>query len=195
MTKPTVPTGQKEPWSILIDMEGFSNLWEREDREREDREKGDQTLWSLGELMRGVFRIGGCYPSPDSLFLAYQMGDGFLIVSDRHEESLARAATIAAALLRYVAKFGRFAKAAIAEGEVADITGCYPKEVTEHQKKDGCVHLPSGGLMTLSPVMGNGLIRAARIQKTSPPGPLLTIEKSKLERLRLTAGSRTRRKA
>jgi len=66
-------------WAIHIDMEGFSNLWDKE----------DQILLSLGELMRAIFRIGRkCFPaSPERLF-AHQLGDGFLIISDFPEREL-----------------------------------------------------------------------------------------------------------
>ena len=60
------------------------------------------------------------------------MGDGFAIVSEFREESLERPIAIAIALMRCVATTGAFAAAAIAEGEHADITGCYPREVTEN---------------------------------------------------------------
>ena len=160
-------------WSLYIDIEGFSALWERE----------NQVLWSLGELMRAIFRLGRlCYPrEPDRLF-AHQLGDGFVIVSDFHEESLERCATVAVALMRHVAASGWLARGAIAEGELSDIQGCYPKEVLDSLKRDRTVSLDMG-LMTIDPVMGTALIRAVGVDKIAPHGPLLTIELSKNPRL------------
>lgn len=160
-------------WSILIDIEGFSALWERE----------DQVLWSLGELMRAIFRVGRlCYPSEPERLFAHQLGDGFLIVSDLHEESLDRCATIAVALMRHVADSGRLAKCSIAEGELSDIQGCYPDEVLACRDSDHRVSLHRG-LMTIFPVMGTALIRAVSTAKVSPKGPLMTIHATKAARL------------
>ena len=160
-------------WSILIDIEGFSALWGREDR----------VLWSLGELMRAIFRVGCfCYPrEPDRLF-AHQLGDGFLIASDLHEESLDRCAAIAVALMRHVAHSGRLAKCAIAEGELSDIQSCYPDEVLAARDSDRRVSL-NKGLMTIFPVMGTALIRAVSTAKVSPKGPLVTVHAAKRARL------------
>ena len=160
-------------WSIYIDIEGFSALWEKE----------DQILWSLGELMRAIFRIGRqCYPrEPDRLF-AHQFGDGFIIVSDFHEDSLERCVTIAVAIMRHVAGSGRLARAAIAEGKLSDIQGCYPQEVRDCLEGDHTVSLHMG-LMTLTSVMGTALIRAVGVDKVAPRGPLLTAHASKVPRL------------
>lgn len=164
---------QDERWSIYIDIEGFSALWE----------KGNEVLCALGELMRGAFRIGRyCFPNAPERIFSHQIGDGFLIVSDFHEESLDRAVTVAAALMRFVGNTGVFAKAAVAEGQFSDIHSCYPREVIECEDANNRLALGMG-LMTLFPVMGTALIRAAAVAKTSPRGPLLTIESSKAERL------------
>ena len=160
-------------WAIYIDIQGFSTLWEYE----------NDVLWSLGELMRGIFRLGRlCYPrEPDRLF-AYQFGDGFLVVSDFHERSLERCATVAVVLMRHVAASGRFARAAIVEGELSDIQGCYPREVLNCLEGDHTVSLRMG-LMIINPVMGTALIRGVLAEKAAPRGPLLTIHSSKTARL------------
>ena len=115
-------------WSIFVDLEGFSELWNRGE---------DQILWSLSELMHSIFLIGGhCFPdSPERLF-AHQLGDGFVIVSEFHEYSLDRCTTIAIAIMRHVAATGRLARGAIAEGSFSDIQGCYPKEILKSLKDD-----------------------------------------------------------
>lgn len=160
-------------WSIYFDIEGFSALWDGE----------DQVLWSLGEMMRAIFRLGRlCYPrEPDRLF-AHQFGDGFLVVSDFHEKSLERCATVAIAVMRHVAASGRLVRAAISEGELSDIKNCYPREVLDCLEGDHTVGLHMG-VMTISPVMGTALIRAVSIDKIAPSGPLLTAHSSMIPRL------------
>jgi hypothetical protein len=155
-----------ERWCIYIDMEGFSALYSKE----------DQILWSLGEMMLAIFRIGTrVYPSdPDRLFV-YQTGDGFVVQSDFHESSPLRAISIAVVILRHVASTGRYARAAISEGDIADIVGCYPKEVSDAQNENRVVPLGMG-LMTLFPVMGTGLIRSVGVNNVGPRGPLLLLD-------------------
>jgi hypothetical protein len=102
------------------------------------------------------------------------MGDGFAIVSDFGESSLERPIAIAIALMRCVATSGTFAATVIAEGELADITGCYPAEVTTDLEDAHVVRL-GAGLMTLSSVMGTAFIRAYRLNNDSPPGPFLML--------------------
>lgn len=168
-------------WSIYIDIEGFSARWEQD----------DNVLWSLGKLMEGIFRIGhNVYPhDPDRLF-AHQFGDGFVVISDFHEEALERCVTIAVALMRHVAASGYparnacFARAIITEGEMSDIMSCYPSEVLDHRDNgsDFTISMKMG-LMTVIPVMGTALIRAVSLNKNAPKGPLLLVESSKKERL------------
>jgi hypothetical protein len=163
-----------ERWAINIDMEGFSVLWKQED---------NKILQSFRELMKAIFRIGcKCFPdSPERLF-AHQIGDGFLIVSDFHEENLERSVTIAVALMKHVAANGHLTKAVIVEGDFSDIQGCYPKEVISSLVGDHTVSI-GHGLMTIFPVMGTALIKSVKIATKSPKGPLLTLEKSKISRL------------
>lgn len=160
-------------WAIYIDIQGFGTLWG----------EGDEALLALGELMRAIYRIGkNYYPSsPDRLY-AHQFGDGFLIISDFEEASLERCVTIAIALLRHVAVTGCFAKAAIIEGGMQGINGCYPEEVMRNTDDDSTV-LMGEGLMTIVPVMGTALIRGVKLEKNSPKGPLLVIEKERIDRL------------
>lgn len=159
-------------WSIYLDIEGFSSLWEHE----------NQVLLSLGELMRAIFRIGRyCYPdTPDRLF-AHQFGDGFIVASDYYEESLERCVVIAVAIMRHVAASRRFVRGAIVEGELSDVRGCYPTEVMEFLEDDYTIDLEAG-LMTITPVMGSALVRAVRADKAAPSGPLLNTKTSR-ERL------------
>lgn len=160
-------------WSIYIDLEGFGHLYGQE----------EQVLLSLGQLMEGIFRIGSyCFPeSPDRLF-AHQLGDGFVIVSDFPEDTLERPIGVALALLRHVARSGRFAKAAVSEGQFADIRSCYPREVLDAAVDGGSVAL-GHGVMTLFPVMGTALIRAFGVAKNCPSGPLLAVGAADRERL------------
>jgi len=160
-------------WAISIDLEGFGDLYDKE----------DLILLSLGELMEGIFRIGNQYypESPDRIF-AHQIGDGFIIVSDFPEETLDRPVAIALALLRHVAYSGRYAKVTIAEGEFADIQSCYPSSIMEAAGSDKSVSL-GAGIMTIFPVMGTALIRAISVAKKCPSGPLFAISAVNKKRL------------
>jgi hypothetical protein len=129
---------------------------------------------SLGQMMLAIHRVGThVYPSPPDRLFAHQTGDGFVIQSDFNESSPLRALSIAVVVLRHVASTGRYARAAISEGEIADIVGCYPKEVRDDQVRDGVVSLREG-LMTLFSV-GMGLIRSVKTNKIGPRGPLLLL--------------------
>lgn len=160
-------------WAISIDLEGFEHLYDKE----------HLVLRSLGELMEGIFRIGVQYypESPDRIF-AHQIGDGFIIVSDFPEATLDRPVAIALSLLRHVANSGRYAKAAIAEGEFADIQSCYPSCILNAAGSDKRIRL-GAGIMTLFPVMGTALIRAISVSKKCPSGPLLAVAAANRQRL------------
>ncbi len=83
---------------------------------------------SLGELMRVIVRIGRrCYPGELDRICAHQFGDGFIVIGDHHEDSLDRCVAIAAAVMRHVAANGAYTKAAIAEGDLADVRGVVPR--------------------------------------------------------------------
>ena len=114
----TQPEHMSDRWSFYIDVEGFRSFLD-DDRMRAVR--------LLGELMRAIFRIGrNCYPDEVERICAHQFGDGFIVIGDHHEESLDRCVAIATAIMRHVAANGAYAKAAIHEGELADVQGWYP---------------------------------------------------------------------
>lgn len=149
-------------WAIHIDVEGFGAKW----NDTIDAFRG------LNALMEGIFHIADrVYQEPPQRLFAHQFGDGFLIVSDFPEENLNRAVLVCIALQRYVLGCGAIAKAAIAEGDLSGIEGCYPKVIRD-RNKNGAVFM-GHGLMTLFPVMGTALIRAVGLGKKSPSGPLL----------------------
>lgn len=159
-------------WCIYIDILGFSRFWEC------DRTKA---FISLRSLMSVIHRIGTkVYPEEPERLFVHQMGDGFAIVSDFGETSLERPIAIAIALLRHVATTGTFAAAAIAEGDHSDITGCYPREVTDGS--DGKRVRLGAGLMTLLPVMGSAFVRAYGINNAAPPGPFLIVSSAHRKR-------------
>jgi hypothetical protein len=158
----------EERWCIYIDMEGFSALYDKE----------NQIVLSLAEMMRAIYHIGTlAYPSEGDRLFVHQTGDGFAVQSDFHESCSMRAISIATVILRHVASTARFARAAIAEGDIADIVGCYPKEILNGRiNEDERVVRLDAGIMTLFPVMGMGLIRAHAVGKSGPTGPLLLLD-------------------
>jgi hypothetical protein len=156
-----------ERWSFYIDVEGF-RFFLAQDK--------PQAVNSLGELMCAIFRIGRlCYPTPPDRLFAHQFGDGFIVVGNQHEESLDRCAAVATAVMRHVATSGCFCRAAIAEGELADIQSCYPDEVMSCREDSHRVSL-GRGLMTFTSVMGTALTRTVGLSEKGKPhssGPLL----------------------
>lgn len=168
---------EKGRWGIWIDVEGFSNLWSA----------GDLALRGLGQLTSLIFEIGGkCYPRDGERLFAHQMGDAFYIASDFHEESLDRCAALAVVLMRGMTDIGCVARASIAEGDMADYSGCRPREVQAeaHRSGESDVVALGDGLMTLQAVMGQGLINAVTLDKlTNTKGAILTIEAADAGRL------------
>lgn len=164
-------------WSVYIDIEGFSAMYAT----------GTQALVSLGALMAGIYTIGSqCYPeSPHRLF-AHQLGDGFVVVGEFGWPNLEQACSVAVALLRNVLYSGGAAKGAISEGELADITGCYPQPIRDLQgQAHGGAFSIGGGLMTILPVMGTALINSYRLLHApgAPSGSLLLLRNSDVRRL------------
>jgi hypothetical protein len=86
--------------------------------------------------------------------------------------------------MRHVAEAsGRFTRCSIAEGELADITGCYPDEVIRAKGIENRT-IPLGmGRMTIFPVMGTALIRSHRISKARARGPLLLMDLAACRRI------------
>lgn len=161
-------------WSIYIDIEGFGSLYDKE----------YEILIALGDLMEAIYLIGVNYytESPNRIF-AYQTGDGFVIVGEFPVDTLEIPISIAITLLRHVAKKGRFAKASIAEGEITDIVGCYPKRILDALGDNKFMLSMGGGLMTIFPIMGTALIKSFKIGERSPSGALLVLDESQVNRI------------
>lgn len=164
---------EMERWCIYIDIEGFGALYGME----------QHVLRSLGSLAEGILRIGQeCFPdTPDRLF-AHQTGDGFAIIGEFGTDTYERPLAIAVALMRHVGHSGRFAKAAVSQGDFADVRGCYPDAIRNAETVDGRLLL-GHGIMTLFPVMGTALIRAVKLTENTPSGPLLTIASTDRHRI------------
>jgi hypothetical protein len=164
-------------WGIWIDVEGFSNLWSA----------GDLALRGLGQLTRLIFKIGReCFPKDAERLFAHQLGDAFYIASDFHEGSLDRCAALAVVLMRGMTEIGCMARASIAEGDMADYSGCRPREVQGAAQRSGDSDIVSlgDGLMTLQAIMGQGLINAVTLDKLAmTKGSVLTIAAAKVRRL------------
>src|SRR3546814_9636182 len=80
--------------------------------------------------------------------------------------------------MRHIAASGCLARAAVAEGDFADYSGCWPKEIRQeiaNLQSDDTVSLGSG-IMTLLPVMGTALINANKLDSSNCiKGAVLTI--------------------
>lgn len=160
-------------WALYIDVEGFGSKWS---------DTGVEAFRGINALMQGIYRIGTRYfPEPPERLFAHQFGDAFLVVSDFHEPSLDRAVLVATALLRHVLACGETAKAAISEGELSGIEGCYPQEIRAQIESS---HISIGaGVMTVTPVLGSALINAVSLMKQAPSGPLLVMSTENAQRL------------
>lgn len=155
-------------WSIYIDIEGFGALYDKEDK----------ILSALCDLMEGIYLIGkNYYPESPNRIFANQIGDGFVITGEFGANNYEVPIAISIALLRHVSMSGRFAKATISNGGLTGINGWYPKLIRDAQNENGYVMM-GGGVMTIFPVMGTGLINAVATQKRSPSGALLIIDMS-----------------
>ena len=161
-------------WCSFVDILGFRRLWESEQ---------SKALYALRELMQTIYRIGTrVYANEGERLFVHHMGDGFAIVSDFGEASFERPLGIATALMRRLASAGTFAATAISEGDLSDITGCYPDEVMK-DCEDGHVVRLNTGLMTLSSVMGTAFIRAYRLHGEAPSGPFVIVSKEQEDRV------------
>jgi len=160
-------------WAVYVDIEGFGELYRRE----------ASALATLRCLIEGVYLAGSrAFPkSPDRLF-AHHVGDGFILVSEFGSQTLDVPICLAIGILRHVASTGWFCKAAVAEGDFADIRGCYP-EVLREADHDACGRVALGdGLLTTLPVMGTALIRAVGISKKAS-GALLLVDAKDRDRV------------
>lgn len=164
-------------WGIFIDVEGFSALWNED----------NLALRGLNHLTRMVYAIGNqTYPDVPQRLFAHQGGDAFYIASDTHEPSLDRCAAIAIVFMRGMLEVGCVARAALAEGAVGDYAGCRPPEVRAAVARDGDSDLVrmGQGLMTLQPVLGDGIINAVGLDKSVElKGSLVTISVNARDRL------------
>jgi len=162
-------------WSLLIDIEGFGATYDA----------GSQALLSLGVLMEGIYKIGSrCLKESPNRIFAHQIGDGFIVLGEFAWESLEEPLSVTVALLRTILMRGGVGKAALHEGQFADIVGCYPKVIQEQYARSGGGAFPlGGGLMTVFPVMGQALIDTNRLISAAPSGALLVIWKKDLTRL------------
>ena len=154
------------PWSIWIDVEGFSTLYATNSK---------RAKLNLGFLMEALYKVGSLVFNRESerLFI-HQFGDGFAVISDFQEDEPTRPLTICIAIMRHLLKKGVATKAAISAGDFADISGCYPKEVMS-VATDGRWIKIGDGLMTIVPVMGMALISAHKLADTDT-GALLLLD-------------------
>ena len=150
-------------WVVWVDLEGFSCLHSR----------GEDTkgLLALRGLMGDLFHLGNrVYPAEGERLFIHQVGDGFVVKPDFGDIDLLRPISVGVALLRASLLRGSCLKVGIGLGDLADVQGCYPQEIQASQE-DGCVCI-GAGLMTMFPVMGDGLVDSHAVsQKAS--GPLL----------------------
>jgi hypothetical protein len=136
----------------------------------------------LNTLMQGIYWLGDrVYPESSHRLFAHQFGDGFLITSTYREESLDRAILICIALMRHGLDNGAIFKSAVSEGKISDIKSCYPPEIRNASDKSHIIF--GSGVMTVFPVLGEGLINSVAVDKKSPSGPILAVEDKNRDRI------------
>lgn len=163
------------PWGVSVDIEGFSQFYVR------GGEAEYNAIQLLSGLMQDLYRLGSrVYHDDYERLFIYQLGDGFLITPCVGDTDLRRALAIGTALLQSTALREGFAKAGISTGDIADISGCYPKEVTQARQEEGCISIGEG-LMLIFPVMGTALIRSWRLTQGKPKGPHLLVDESLID--------------
>jgi hypothetical protein len=164
-----------EKWSLWIDLEGFSHYYLSC--------QGGKALRLLSSLMLDLYKIGTkIYQDDENRLFIYQFGDGFIVCPYIGDATLVRPISVAIALMQSLASKDGFARAAISQGEIADVVSCYQKEITDNLK-DGSVPL-GRGIMTINPVLGDALINAHNLSMSNPKGPRLLLDikmKSNLE--------------
>lgn len=158
-----------QTWSLFIDVEGFSSIYKR------DQARGLKLLSIMGEF---IYETGNkVYPNVGERLFAYQLGDGFVIVPERVNDSK-RAISIAMALMRCFVLSGGVARAAVATGSISDVLSCFSFA------KNGKSAFPMGeGLMVLNPVMGDAVINAYKLERIAVKGPLLFIDQKLISEL------------
>lgn len=161
-------------WGINIDIEGFSNFYQH------DEEMQTYAISGLKHLMDAVISVGKkVYPGDpnknesDRIF-AHQFGDGFILTSNFDATNPNRPIAIAVSLSRHMLLQGFATKAAISAGDMANINGCYPKEVKS--AKNNTLRL-GAGLMTTIPVMGTALTKANKLGNRVS-GNVVVVDKS-----------------
>lgn len=128
-------------WCLFIDVEGFTAIYGRTEA---------KALMLLKELANAIHTIGSkVFPDPPARLFAYGLGDGFLVVPDLDPVSAERPLAIALVLMHHFLSRGGLAKSAVSVGGIADISGCFPKEL--HQGAMG------QGVLTTFNVMGTAL--------------------------------------
>jgi hypothetical protein len=143
-----------ERTAMFIDVQGFGALYGSD----------ADSLWGLADLMEGVYRIGlGSVRIGIPRLFAHHIGDGFVLVDDGGVANVNRLVAAAVALHQFtLVKSGHFCASAIDKGTMADVVGCYPRNVRDAQTRDGVVRL-GAGLMTIFPVMGTAIINTHRL--------------------------------
>lgn len=170
-TKEFISVNENVCWALWVDIEGFSSLYRDA--------TGSKALWGLHGLIKDLYQIGHqLYPGEGERLFIHQTGDGFIMGPDSGDLDLLRPLAIGMTLLRAALTRGRCLKIGIGLGALADVQGCYPREMMKNCE-DGAVSL-GAGIMTIFPVMGEGLVDAHGVAGKAS-GPLLIIRRDLID--------------
>ncbi len=158
-------------WCLFIDVEGFSSIYDTDE---------PQALSRWRELASAIYKFIEALPPTFPPIGAHQIGDGFLLVATSSGEAVDQPLALAIALLRHLLMQGVACKAAISEGNFADVCGCLPRCIRQKMDETSAIR-DDRYIMTFWPVMGTALIQAFNLAKSGPSGPLLLLDATSLE--------------
>jgi len=160
-------------WAIFLDVEGVTKIYPRDHL---------KFFVPFDAMLGALCRVGAkVYPETPVRLFAHQVGgDGLVVVSEFAEGRPIVPISLAVLLMQVLLVSGAVAKGGISEGDLSDVTGCFPS-VREPCTADDGVGRLGGGLLTLFPVMGTALINSHRFATRLPRGCRLGVDSALMD--------------
>jgi len=164
-----MPDEQSISWVMHADIQGFKKL--HQDNYIKAYEAVDDLLCDVDEIIYSV------PSSDDAMPQCHHLGDGVIISPvTRYDPdfTMERPIAMAIALHRLSLSRGILLKIAFGEGDVGDVKSCYRKFNERMERQVQLTKL--GGILTVSPILGDGYIDAHKIACYGH-GPVLIMRK------------------
>lgn len=153
-------------WSAWLDLQGFSAMY---------RIDAAAALMQLRSLVDAVYRVGTVLGREvGQRLFAHQFGDGVLVTSSCLGVDGLRPFEVVIAIQRHLIAQQVAIRSAITTGQMTDISGCYPKEIPTCDRCNSTAPMGTG-VITLSPVMGIGLVGANKLSGSCSGAVLLAL--------------------